>query len=418
MKLNNMGLGVTLIAFLVGGVLGLAAPFRLHASASNTARQPESLPTYVAAPQAPDYRRIAAANGPAVVGIFASASTDAKTQLDGAPDLGADTTKFSPNDPFFRFFRDLPIPHANLRADLVGSGFIVSSDGVVLTNAHLVRDASAVAVMLADRRKLQARVIGIDPMLDVAVLKIDVHHLPTVHLGNSGALAIGDSVLALGDPYDLEENAVAGIVSAIGRSGSLVPFIQTDIALHFGNSGGPLLDSEGRVIGINAQIYTSPEGYQGISYAIPINVAMSVESEVARLDRRSQLGIQVESPTPFPVSLLQCPYTNGDLVPCVASRGTAATAGPRPGDTVLRYGHIPIIDVKHQRFTTKVPGPVMTTAAVLRNDRVLMARVDCCQPVVPPTAASHGELPAYPRPRIGFPSRSVPSNIAFDRAYD
>lgn len=295
MKRNNIGLGVALLALLVGGMLGLAAPFRLPASTRNTARQPESAPPSVGVLQAPDYRRIAAANGPAVVGIDASTGTGATTQPDGTLDLGADTTKFSPNDPFFRFFRDLPIPHANLRADSLGSGFIVSSDGVVLTNAHLVRDADRVAVMLADRRKLQARVIGIDPMLDVAVLKIDAHHLPTVRLGSSGSLAIGDPVLALGDPFGLQENAVAGIVSATGRSGSLVPFIQTDIALHFGNSGGPLLDSEGRVVGINAQIYTSPEGYEGVSYAIPINVALSVESELAQVDRRVPLGIAVDS---------------------------------------------------------------------------------------------------------------------------
>ena len=296
MKLSNAGLGVALIAVLVGGILGVAAPFGLLAGTRNTARQAEVLPATT--PQ-PDYRRIIAANASAVVGIDASASVGATAQLDGAVDLDADTTKFSPNDPFFRFFRDLPIPHTNLRADLLGSGFIVASDGVVLTNAHLVRDSNRVAVMLADRRKFQAKVIGLDPMIDVAVLKIDANHLPTVRLGNSGALAIGDSVLALGDPYDLEQNAVAGIVSAIGRTGSLVPFIQTDIALHFGNSGGPLLDSEGRVVGINAQIYTSSEGYQGVSYAVPINVALSVESEVARVDGRSLPCTQVDSPMPL-----------------------------------------------------------------------------------------------------------------------
>ena len=327
-------------------MLALAVPFRLLASASSTARQPESLATSVAAPQALDYRRIAAANGPAVVGIDASVSTHATMQSDGTLDLGADITKFSPNDPFFRFFRDLPIPHTIVRADLMGSGFIVSSDGVVLTNAHLVRDASAVSVMLADRRKFQARVVGIDPMLDVAVLRVDTPHLPrsgseTRARSPSATRCSPWAIRMISRKTQLPESSVRSAVR-LSRI-----FIQTDIALHFGNSGGPLLDSEGRVVGINAQIYTSSEGYQGVTYAIPINVAMSVESEVARVDRRTHLD-RVESSTPSALSVRQCPYTNGTHIAHVAPDSNVTDAG------APARRHVPVIHTKHQQLATEV----------------------------------------------------------------
>jgi serine protease Do len=412
MKLSKMGLGVALIAFLAGCILGLAAPFRLFASTRSATERPEQLTTAFVSSGAPDFREIVAEDTPAVVGIDAAANSDIAVQLTRTPDRGIGTPIYSPNDPFFRFFRDLPIPHTTLRADSIGSGFIVSSDGVILTNAQLVRDADRVAVMLADRRRFEATVLAIDPLTDVAVLKIGAHKLPTVRLGNSDDVAIGEPVLAMGDPYGLQGNAVSGIVSATGRSGSLVPYIQTDVAMHFGNSGGPIVDSEGQVVGINAQIYTTPAGYEGVSYAIPINVALGVESEVVRTNERARLGIEIAPPTPL-VTMFQCPDISGALITKVASKSLAARAGLRPGDIILRYNSVPVKNVDDRWSKAGALGPDdVTMVEILRNDRVLTARLSCCGTRVPvaSTDVQSGHLPRYPRPRIGFPTRPASSH--------
>ncbi len=414
MKLSHIGLGVSVIAILAGGVLGFAAPFRLLASTGFTER-PERRTTAFVSSGPPDYRDIVAENTPAVVGIEAAANSDVSAQLGRTLDPGIVTPIYSPNDPFFRFFRDLPIPHTTLHADSIGSGFIVSADGVILTNAHLVRDAGRVAVMLADRRRFEATVLGIDPLTDVAVLKISAHKLPTVRVGNSDGVAIGDSVLAMGDPYGLQENAVSGIVSAKGRSGSLVPYLQTDVAVHFGNSGGPLLDSEGRVVGINAQIYASPAGYEGVSYAIPINVALGVESEVARTNERAQLGIEVAPRAPL-ISMFQCPDISAALITAVVPGSLAAHGDLRPGDIILRYNPVSVKKAEDRRSESGVLGPEdVATVEILRNDRVFTARLSCCGT---PTAGASADgrsdhLPRYPRPRIGLPTR--PARISHDK---
>jgi serine protease Do len=315
MKRSNMSQGVAIVAFVACGVLGLVAPYHLPVSVPKSTTGP---PARVTAPLAtsgtPDYRELAAQNAPAVVGIAAAPRTTGVGQVGSVLGRGVVTPTYSPNDPFFRFFHYLPISHATVRADSLGSGFIISTDGVILTNAHLVRDAGRVAVMLADRRKFEANILGIDLLTDVAVLKIDARNLPTVRLGNSKDLVIGDSVLVLGHPYGLEENAAFGTVRATGRSASLVPFIRTDVAAHLGDSGGPLVDTKGRVVGISAQISTAAAGYDRVSYAIPINVALRVENEVARTDGRAQLGIEFESLTPSLVSVFRGPDISGSLI--------------------------------------------------------------------------------------------------------
>ena len=181
-----------------------------------------------------------------------------------------------------------------------GSGFIVSSDGIVLTNAHVVEGAKEVTVKLIDHREFKAKVLGTDKTSDIAVLKIDAHELPTVRIGNSDQLGVGDYVLAIGAPFGLEETATAGIVSATGRSlpgDGAVPFIQTDAAVNPGNSGGPLFDATGAVVGINSQIYTNSGGYQGVSFAIPINLAEGVEQQIVKTGKveHGRLGVEVQS---------------------------------------------------------------------------------------------------------------------------
>ncbi|MEO6031576.1 MAG: trypsin-like peptidase domain-containing protein, partial [Burkholderiaceae bacterium] len=221
----------------------------------------------LAASSVPNYRAIVKQASPAVVGVTVAGLHKMTAEEQGLPP-GME------NDPFFKFFRGMPgfqqrgpqggkVPFKGL-----GSGFIISSDGLILTNAHVVRGAKEVTVKLKDRREFSAKVLGSDPTTDIAVLRIKATGLPTVRLGDARSLEVGDPVLAIGAPYGLEETATQGIVSAKGRSlpgDTVVPFIQTDAAVNPGNSGGPLFDGSGAVVGINAQIYSQSGGFQGLS---------------------------------------------------------------------------------------------------------------------------------------------------------
>jgi len=194
-------------------------------------------------------------------------------------------------------FGELP-PNLRMPVQGVGSGFIVRDDGVVLTNAHVVADAQEVLVKLTDRREFRAKVVGSDRATDVAVLKIDAKNLPTVHFA-AGAPRVGEWVMAIGSPFGFENSVTAGVVSATGRSlpgDGFVPFIQTDVAVNPGNSGGPLLNLRGEVVGINSQIYSRSGGYQGISFAIPVSVAQHVEQQLLAHGKvqHARLGVSVQ----------------------------------------------------------------------------------------------------------------------------
>ena len=214
--------------------------------------------------------------GPAVVNV--SVEGTQKTAAEG-PDLG----NMDPDDPFYEFFKQFrgQMPRGPQSAPMrgLGSGFIVSPDGYILTNAHVVDHASHVTVRLTDRREYTAKVVGSDKASDVALLKIDAANLPTVKIGSSRDAKVGEWVVAIGSPYGFENSVTAGIVSAKSRSlpdATYVPFIQTDVAVNPGNSGGPLFNLAGEVIGINSQIYSRSGGYQGLSFAIPVEIAMKV----------------------------------------------------------------------------------------------------------------------------------------------
>ncbi len=194
----------------------------------------------------------------------------------------------------------IPRPQGQVPTHAQGSGFIVSPDGIVLTNAHVVEGAKEVMVKLMDHREFKAKVLGSDKTSDIAVLKIDAHALPAVRIGNSDQLAVGDYVLAIGAPFGLEETATAGIVSATARSlpgDGAVPFIQTDAAVNPGNSGGPLFDATGAVVGINSQIYTNSGGYQGVSFAVPINLAEKAERQIVATGKveHGRLGVEIQN---------------------------------------------------------------------------------------------------------------------------
>ncbi len=303
------------------------------AQGAPTAPAGDTAPSLVAPINAPDYRTIFQRFGPAVVGITVEGTVPAAQSR--APDLE--------NDPFFRFYRGLPIPPSP-RGDTPmygqGSGFIVSDDGLILTNAHVVRDASSVSVKLADRREFEARVLGVDPATDVALLRIAAVGLPVVQLGDPSQLAVGDYVLAIGSPFGFEQSATSGIVSAKGRSlpgDAYVPFIQTDVAVNPGNSGGPLFDARGRVIGINSQIYSRTGGYQGMSFAIPIDVAVRVKEQILATGsvRHARLGVTVQELNQGLAESFRLDSPRGALVSGVAAGSAAEKAGLRAGDVVL-----------------------------------------------------------------------------------
>ena len=223
-----------------------------------------------------------------------------------------------------------------------GSGFIVSEDGVVLTNAHVVKGADTVTVKLLDHREFKARVLGVDETSDIAVLKIDAHGLTPVRLGNSDQLGVGDYVLAIGAPFGLEETATAGIVSAKGRSlpgDGAVAFIQTDAAVNPGNSGGPLFDASGAVVGINSQIYTNSGGYQGVAFAIPINLAQQVESQIVKTGKveHGRLGVEVQTLDQALADSFHVKSPAGALVAKVVPDSAGARAGLKPGDVIVKY---------------------------------------------------------------------------------
>jgi serine protease Do len=325
------GAGAWSLSEAVHGWTNPAASATAAASAAPTGAAPAVVPGATA----PNYRGIVQANGPAVVGVTVA----------GTRRIDASEMPGLPDDPFFQFFRGLPHDPFGSRGAMPfrgqGSGFIVSSDGLILTNAHVVRDAKEVMVKLADRRELRAKVLGSDATTDVAVLKVDAKNLPVVSLGDDKQVQVGDYVLAIGAPFGFEQTATQGIVSAKGRSlpgDSYVPFIQTDAAVNPGNSGGPLFDAGGRVVGINAQIFSRSGGFQGLAFAIPIDVALHVKDEIVHHGKieHARLGVTVQDLNQGLAESFGMKTPDGALVSSVMSGSAAARAELKPGDVITR----------------------------------------------------------------------------------
>ena len=294
----------------------------------------------------PNYRAIVKQSGPAVVGVTVAGMHKASSEEQGLPP-GMD------NDPFFKFFRGMPGAQQRGQQGAVpfkgmGSGFIISADGLILTNAHVVRDAKEVTVKLSDRREFSAKVLGSDPTTDIAVLRINATGLPTVRLGDARQLEVGDPVLAIGAPYGLEQTATQGIVSAKGRSlpgDAVVPFIQTDAAVNPGNSGGPLFDGSGAVVGINAQIYSQSGGFQGLSFSIPINLALKVKDQIVATGKatHARLGVKIQDLDQSLAESFGLKRPDGALVASVARDSAAAAAGLLPGDVITEVNGEPVV---------------------------------------------------------------------------
>src|SRR3954464_7564571 len=278
-----------------------------------------------------DFTQLAKEEGPAVVNI--SVTKEAAAQ---APQLDE-------NDPLYQVFRRFQGQAPRQAPERgIGSGFIVSPDGYILTNAHVVDGVKEVHVKLTDRREFTAKVVGTDPKTDVALIKIDAKNLPTVRVGSAKNVEVGQWVVAMGSPFGFENSLTAGVVSAKSRSlpgDGYVPFIQTDVAVNPGNSGGPLFDMNGNVIGINSQIYSRSGGYMGVSFAIPIDVALKVKDELAQSGHvtRGRMGVAIQDVNQSLAQSFGLSKPEGALVSSVENNSPAARAGIKPGDVILSW---------------------------------------------------------------------------------
>ena len=281
----------------------------------------------------PDFASLVERFGPAVVNVAVVQRRRAAADIPG----------MSPDDPFYEFFRRFQQPRGNQPAPRgEGSGFIVSADGYILTNAHVVDEAAEVTVRMTDRREYTAKVIGVDKRTDVAVLKVDAKDLPTVRLGDPARLRAGEWVIAIGSPFGFDNSVTAGIVSAKARSlpgedSNYVPFIQTDVAVNPGNSGGPLFNLNGEVVGINSQIYSRTGGYMGLSFAIPIDLATNIKDQLISTGRvsRGRIGVGIQDVNAQFAESFGLDRPRGALVGSVEDGGPAAKGGVKPGDIIL-----------------------------------------------------------------------------------
>ena len=289
----------------------------------------------------PDFRTLVKKNHMAVVNI--------STQQNRGDDSdGSESNRSGPGDPtlddLIKRYNEEQRPRSPFESNALGSGFIISEDGFILTNNHVVEAADKVIVRLHDRRQLTATVVGTDPRSDVALLKVEASGLPTVSIGNSDALEVGEWVLAIGSPFGFDFSVTAGIVSATGRAlpnESYVPFIQTDVAINPGNSGGPLFNLDGDVIGINSQIFSRTGSFMGLSFAIPIEMAMDV-SEQLRLNgrvARGWLGVIIQEVTMELAESLQMPIAHGALITSILEDGPAAQSDLQVGDVITYFNN-------------------------------------------------------------------------------
>ena len=295
----------------------------------------------------PDFTRLVEAVSPAVVNIEATSggreNQDEDTARRGAEPMPEDMPEF-----FRRFFGQPGMPGIPDRmprgGTSQGSGFIITSDGYVLTNHHVVQGADRILVRLSDRNELEAELVGSDPLSDVALLKVKGKGLPVLRTGDSRNLKAGQWVLAIGSPFGFEYSVTAGIVSGVGRrsldpSQQYVPFIQTDVAINRGNSGGPLLNTRGEVVGINSQIFSNSGGYMGVSFAIPIEVAMNAVRQLRETGKvtRGQLGVRIQDVDRERLAELGLDRPTGAFVDSVENGSAADKAGIRPGDVIIRF---------------------------------------------------------------------------------
>jgi serine protease Do len=333
---------VSVAAFAVGVASAACSGSLTQSAAADTpAASPDTVsgPARLAAASLPDFASLAERYGPAVVNVAVVGKSQAVSDVPGGG---------GPNDPFGEFFRRFgqPMPRGQMPPSRgEGSGFIVSQDGYILTNAHVVENADEVTVKMTDRREYTAKVVGVDESTDVAVLKIEAKNLPTVRIGDPSKLKPGQWVIAIGSPFGFENSVTAGIVSATSRSmpgngSNYAPFIQTDVAVNPGNSGGPLFNLNGEVVGINSQIYSRTGGYMGLSFAIPIDVAANVQQQLVSNGKvtRSRIGVSIQDVNAQLAESFGLDRPRGALVGMVEDDSPGSKAGIKAGDVILKVG--------------------------------------------------------------------------------
>jgi len=353
----------------------------------------------------PDFTALVEQQGPAVVNI--STTQSRSTRLPGIPGLPS-IPGIDENDPMFELFRrfipGMPdIPRLGPDGRSLGSGFIVSEDGYILTNAHVVEDADEILVRLADKREYHAQIVGSDARSDVAVIKIDAQALPTVVIGDPDALKVGEWVVAIGSPFGFEQTVTAGIVSAKGRTlpaENFVPFIQTDVAINPGNSGGPLFNLRGEVVGINSQIYSQTGGFMGLSFAIPIDVAMNIQTQLRTTGQvqRGRIGVAIQEVTRALADSFGLQRAEGALVSGVEPDGPAFTSGIQTGDVIVAFDGKPVASSSDlpRIVAAGQPGAVVMMD-IVRNGEPMQVQITLGEwRDAPTTAESARAQPAEP----------------------
>jgi serine protease Do len=333
---------MTLTSFRVAALaIALLAPV-VHAQAPSVAAAPTDAPLV----SLPDFTQLVEKAGPAVVNIEATSGGSAAATDD--PTQGADPLPEDVPEIFRRYFGQPgqpggpgPGPRGGVSQ---GTGFLISQDGYVLTNHHVVEGADQIVVRLDDRNELKARLVGSDPLSDIALLKVEGKGLPVLRIGDSRNLKPGQWVVAIGSPFGFDHSVTAGVVSGVGRrsldpSQQYVPFIQTDVAINRGNSGGPLLNTRGEVVGVNSQIFSNSGGYMGVSFAIPIEVAMNAVRQLRDTGKvvRGQLGVRIQDVARERLAELGLDRPGGAFVDSVENGSAAARAGIRPGDVITGF---------------------------------------------------------------------------------
>ena len=352
-----------------------------------------ALAASVARAQAPDFTSLVRDAGPAVVALTGGQSLVLPDLPLAEEEVGADEEDADP-ELLRDFLRRFYGPALDVRS--LGSGFVIDAAGYIITNAHLVAERRDIKVRLADRREFEARVIGVDALSDIALIKIEAGGLAPVRIGDPAKLRPGEWVAAIGSPFGFERSVTAGIVSAVNRTlpeESFVPFIQTDVAVNPGNSGGPLFNLQGEVVGVNSMIYSDTGSYMGVSFAIPIDVAMDVARQLRASGKvtRGRIGVRLQELTAELARAFRLPDTSGAAVVEVFRRSPAERAALQAGDVIVRFAGKPVEnDADLVRLTAAALPGSSVEVELVRFGVPQVARItidEARAPVMPPAAA-------------------------------